>query len=145
MSERIIRIFISHSWDYEKHYKTLSSWIFGENWSSGQARLKFEDYSVPRNDPIHTRGSDEELENRIFARIALSHVIVIPTGMYASHSKWIKKEIAGAKGYKKPILGVNPWGQERRSVFVKKAAKEIVGWNKEVVVKKIWQFYSSNQ
>ena len=68
-------------------------------------------------------------------------MIVIPLGMYASYSKWIKKEIDGAQSYTKPILGVNPWGQERKSSVVAAAAKETVGWNSKSVVGGIWRLY----
>ena len=54
-------------------------------------------------------------------------VIVIPVGMYASYSKWIQKEIDGANHYAKPILGVNPGGQERISTVVVAAAEEMAG------------------
>lgn len=63
-------------------------------------------------------------------------------GMYTSHSKWIKKEIDGAKNYKKPILGVNPWGQERKSGIVQENADYIVGWNQKVIIEGIWDLYN---
>jgi len=142
VSTHNIHIFISHSWSYSGHYDTLYSWIFGKSWSFGQASLKFSDYSVPKNDPIHTTGTDKDLENKIFNKIALSHVVVIPTGMYASYSKWIKKELDGAKKkYSKPVLAVNPWGQIRRSSVVQEAASKTVGWNSKSVVNGIWELY----
>ena len=33
----------------------------------------------------------------------MSHVVVIPTGMYTNYSRWIKKEIDSSSGYNKPI------------------------------------------
>ena len=77
----------------------------------------------------------------IFNQIRRCHVIVIPLGMYANYSKWIKKEINGADRYAKPILGVNPWGQERKSSVVAADAKETVGWNSKSVVGGIWRLY----
>ena len=88
-----MRIRISHSWTYSDHYDTLASWIFQESWSVGQASLDFRNYSVPKDDPIHNARTDKELKEAIYRQIALSHVIVIPTGMYASYSKWIQKEV----------------------------------------------------
>ena len=61
--------------------------------------------------------------------------------MYANYSKWIKKEIAGANSYVKPILGVDPRGQQRSSSVVANAAKETVGWNSKSVVDGIWRLY----
>ena len=145
MSEHIIHIFISHSWNYHKHYETLWSWVFDESNAMGSARLRFQNYSVPKNDPIHTDGSDRELQDRIFARIARSHVIVIPMGMYTRYSKWIRKEINGANSYKKPILAIRPWAQERASSVVRDAADAVVGWNRGSLVREIWQLHRGNQ
>ncbi len=138
MSTHQIHVFISHSWAYSGHYDTLSDWIFGGNWSVGQASLAFHDYSVPQDDPIHNAPTVKELQDAIFNKISRSHVVVIPTGMYANYSKWIKKEIAGAGGYEKPILAVNPWGQQRGSTVVSDAATKLVGWNSQSVIDGIW-------
>lgn len=142
MSTRQIHVFISHSWNYSDHYDSLSDWIFNGNWSAGSASLDFRDYSVPKNDPIHNAANDAQLKNAIFDKISRSHVIVIPTGMYANHSKWIRKEIDGAKEYNKPILAVNPHGQEKRSSIVIDNANELVGWNKDPLINAIWKLYN---
>ena len=141
MSTRQIHVFISHAWDYSGHYDKLAEWIFEEKWSSGQASLDFRDYSIPKSDPIHNASNTQELTNAILDRIGRSHVVIIPSGMYATHSKWIRREIDGAKELKKPILGVNPWGTERKSSVVLQSANETVGWNKEPLVNKIWELY----
>lgn len=143
MSTRQIHVFVSHSWSYSNHYNTLSDWIFNKNWSVGQASLDFRDFSVPRNDPIHNANNDTQLRQALYNQISRSHVIVIPTGMYAAYSKWIQKEIDGAIGYGKPILAVHPWGAQRTSADVVAAATKIVGWNAEPVVKAIWELYNS--
>lgn len=141
MSTHQIHVFISHSWTYSDHYVTLSSWIFEEKWSVGQASLDLRDFSVPKNDPIHNASTKNKLKDAIYNQIRRSHVIVIPMGMYASYSEWIQKEIDGADTYDKPILAVNPWGQERRSSVVRLACSKMVGWNKKSVVNGIWDLY----
>ncbi|CAA6604198.1 conserved hypothetical protein [Rhodospirillaceae bacterium LM-1] len=144
MSVHQIHVFISHSWGYSGHYDTLADWIFNTNWRVGQASLNFLDFSVPKNDPIHNAPNESSLKEAIYSKIARSHVIVIPQGMYASYSKWIKKEIESAGSYSKPILAVNPWGQERASSVVKNAATKTVGWNSETVISGIWNLYRGN-
>lgn len=69
------------------------------------------------------------------------HIVIVPTGMYATHSVWIGKEISSAVARNKPILGINPWGQRRRSGVVVGSASRIVGWNRKSVVKAIWNLY----
>ena len=141
MSTRQIHVFISHAWAYSDHYETLAEWIFKERWSVGQASLDFRDFSIPKNDPIHNVRSSKQLQDAIFDKIARSHVVVIPSGMYASYSNWIQKEIDGAKGYRKPILAVNPWGQQKKSGVVLDNADYGVGWNKQPLINAIWKLY----
>ena len=141
VSTHQIHVFISHSWAYSGHYDTLADWIFKQKWHVGQASLMLQDYSVPKGDPIHNAGSDRALQAAIFNQIARCHVVVIPLGMYANYSKWIQKEITGASPQAKPILGVDPWGQQRSSSVVANAAKEMVGWNSKSVVGGIWRLY----
>lgn len=141
MSTHQIHVFISHSWSHSGHYDTLSDWIFNEKWSVGQASLDFRDFSVPKHDPIHDADNDTQLKDAIYNQIARSHVIVIPTGMYANYSTWIKKEIEGSKYYEKKILAVNPWGQQKGSGIVKDNADDLVGWNKKPVIDGIWNLY----
>ncbi|MQY42604.1 nuclease [Epibacterium sp. SM1969] len=141
MSTHNIHVFISHSWTYSAHYNTLANWIFEQKWSFGQASLNFKDYSVPKDDPIHNATNDAQLQAAIFDKIARSHVVVIPVGMYVNRSKWIKKEIKGAQAYRKPILSVNPWGQERKSSIVMSVSSDHSGWNMDPLVGKIWGLY----
>jgi len=141
MSTHQIHVFISHAWAYSNHYDTLATWIFKENWSVGQASLDFRDFSVPKSDPIHDATSTKALQEAIYNQIARSHVLVIPSGMYANYSKWIQKELDGAKAYGKPILAVNPWGQEKKSGVVLNNADQGVGWNKQSVIDGIWKLY----
>lgn len=137
-----IHVFISHSWTHSNHYDTLSSWIFEENWSVDKASLDLRDFSIPKDDPIHNAPTEKKLKDAIYNQIGRSHVIVIPTGMYANYSKWIQKEIDGADEYEKPILAVNPWGQERKSSIVHSACSKLVGWNRKSVVDGIWELYN---
>ncbi len=142
MTNHNIHIFISHAWKYSDHYDTLSDWIFQSKWNVNGIALNFKNYSVPKDDPIHNAPTNKELKDAIFRHIERSHIIVVPTGMYANYSKWIQKEIDGASNYKKPILAVNPRGQLRTSGVVADRATSQVGWTKESVVKEIWKLYN---
>ena len=138
-----IHVFISHSWAYSGHYDKLAEWIFDLDWTVGQAHLDFRDYSVPKDDPIHNARSDARLREAINRQIARSSVVVIPTGMYTTHSKWIQAEIDASATMEKPILGVNPLGQQRRASVVSDAADKVVGWTSKGVVNGIWNLYQN--
>lgn len=134
-----IPIFISHSWTYSHHYETIGKWLFSERWNYDGIPVLFADASVPKSNPIHYAPNEAALRNAIYMRIAASSVVVIPTGMYSAHSRWIQKEIDGAKLLDKPILAVNPWGQERKCSVVVEACNLHVGWNKDSVANGAWR------
>lgn len=134
-----MNVFISHSWSYSNHYDRLAEWIFDETWTVNGQRIQFTNTSVPRDNPIHFAPNDAALQQAIYQRIADSHVVVIPTGMYANYSKWIRKEIDGAKVYRKPILAVDTWAQKRASSVVADAADDAVGWNKQPIINAVWR------
>lgn len=120
------RIFISHSWAYSEAYDKVEDFLRKEN-------VEFYNHSVPKDDPVHTNGSDRQLYDAIEAKIKGCSCVIILAGVYASYSKWINKEIEIAQKYGKPIIAVQPWGAERTSLAVKNAADVIVGWNAKSV------------
>ena len=133
---RTYNLFISHSWSYSDAYDKLEGFL------DTRPYFSFKNYSVPKDDPIHTNGTDKQLYDAIKNKIQLTHVVVIMAGVYASYSKWINKEIEIAQrafAIATPILAVTPWGAERTSTTVNDAADLIVGWNSESIVKGIRQ------
>ena len=145
MEKIIINVFISHAWKHSDAYDTLYEWIFNKSWTKGQMPLTFRNYSIPKDDPVHTNGTDEGLIQVIEDKIKPCSVIAIPTGMYATYSKWIQKEIDISKKFSKPILSIAPWGQERESSNVKKASRKHVGWNQKSVIDGIYDLYYSQR
>lgn len=127
-------LFISHSWTYGSQYENLINLLDKRRY------FFYRDYSVPKNDPLHTRGTDRALYNAIKNQIKLSSVVLILVGVYGSYSKWIDKEIQIAQtefSSIKPIIAIKPWGSQRTSTKVKNAADKIVGWNTESIVSAI--------
>ena len=127
------RIFISHSWSYDNDYYKIENFLKQEG-------LFFYNHSVPKDDPIHTNGSDWQLANAIESKIKGCSCIIILAGVYATYSKWINKEIDMAKKYNKPIIAVEPWGAEHTSSIVKDAATIIVGWNAKSIVNAVKKY-----
>ncbi len=122
-------LFISHSWTYGDAYEKLTSMI--------DEKIDYHDYSVPKNDPIHDAGTDEELEAAIKEQMKHASVVLIMAGKYSTYSKWIKKEIKLAQnGFSspKPIIAITPWGAEQISSVVKDAVDEVVKWNSDSIV-----------
>lgn len=128
------KLFISHSWDYSDSYKKLKELL------DNDPTFSYVDHSVPKDDPIHTDGTDSELESAISSKIRGCSAIIVLAGVYSTYSKWIKKEIDIAKNiYSKPIIAVKPWSAERISSIVKENADSIVGWNSCSIINAIRQ------
>ena len=127
------RIFISHSWAYSEAYDKVESFLRQEG-------VSFYNHSVPKDDPIHTNGTDKELSEAIEQTLLVCSCVIILAGVYATYSKWINKEIEMAQKYNKPIIAVQPWGAERTSSVVKEAATVIVGWNAKSVADAVKQY-----
>ena len=127
-------LFISHSWAYSDAYESLVSLLDKRSYFS------YRNYSVPKDDPLHTNGTDRQLYNAIKNQISPSSVVLILAGVYASYSKWIDKEIDIAQNEfdtAKPIIAIEPWGSDRTSTVVKNATDKIVKWNTESIVSAI--------
>ncbi len=120
------RIFISHSWNYSNEYDSIIDFL-------DKQRVDYYNHSVPKNDPVHTNGTDKQLYDAIDAKIRGCSCVIILAGVYASYSKWINKEIEIAQKYHKPIIAVRYWGAARFSTVVTNAADRIVGWNSKSV------------
>ena len=131
---RTFNLFISHSWTHSDAYDRLVNLL------DSRTYFDYSNYSVPKDDPLHTNGTDLQLYNAIKAKMARCSVILILAGVYASYSKWIDNEIYISKNEflsNKPIVAIEPWGSERTSVTVKDAADKIVRWNTDSIVSAI--------
>jgi len=127
-------LFISHSWAYSDNYERLTNLLRNRKY------FTFKDYSVPKDDPIHTQGSNAKLYSAIYEKMKPCSVVIILAGVYATYSKWINNEIKIAKNefiFQKPIIAIEPWGSKKTSSIVKQNADLIVGWNKDSVVSAI--------
>ena len=127
----IYNLFISHSWTYSNAYENLIELL------EKKPYFIFKDYSVPKNDPIHNAYYESQLRAAIKAKIQPASCVIILAGVYATYSKWINIEIELAKALGKKIIAVQPWGAERTSSVVKRAADIVVGWNTDSIVNAI--------
>lgn len=123
---KFMNIFISHSWKYSNDYDRIKQFLIDND-------VDFRDYSVPYTDPIPTFGTkaqrDKQLWDQLDTQIKLCSCVLIPTGVYASHSDSIKKEVEIAQSYNKPIIAIRRWAAEEESTIVVNAATYHVNWN----------------
>lgn len=131
---RTLNLFISHSWTYSDQYTRLVTLLQKRGYFS------FRNYSVPRDNPVHSNGTIAELRQAIRQQMAPCSVVLILAGVYATYSQWINEEIDLAKeGFRdpKPIVAIAPWGSQYISSTVRASADQIVRWNTESVVSAI--------
>lgn len=127
------RLFISHAWRYSDSYRRLVDLL------DSAPRFKWSNYSVPKHDSLDT-ATDKELTDALRRQIRPTQCVVIISGMYFNHSKWIQKEIDIAQEMGKPIVAIRPWGAERTPKVVQDAAKDVVGWNTSSIVNAIRRY-----
>lgn len=127
------RLFISHSWAYDTHYNNLVALLDADPY------FRYSNYSVPKDDPIHDAENEQELADAIERQMRFCDAVLILGGKYATHSKWIRKEIRIAKSYStpKPVIAIRPWGAEQMSQFVQDNADTVVGWSTAPIVRAI--------
>lgn len=124
-------LFISHSWTYNAEYDGLVSLL------RSRPYFTFSNYSIPKDDPVHTSGSDKQLSDAIWRHLRPCGIVLVMAGVYSNYSKWIDKEIELAKkGFEnpKPIVAVERWGSKRTSRIIKDAADRVVKWNADSIV-----------
>lgn len=120
-------IMISHSWDYNEHYEKVKGWL------DDAPYFTWTNYSVPYTNPIDAKGK-KELQEKLTNRISNCSCVIILSGMYVAYSEWIDFEMDTALRMGKPIIGVEPWGQERVPQKITENAITVVGWNSKSVV-----------
>src|SRR6187549_3589099 len=112
---RTYNLFISHAWNYRAEYYRLISLL------KTARNFSFKDFSVPSHDPLDTR-TDRELLAALRRQIQLVHVVLVISGVYATHRDWIRRELELADGFSKPIIAIAPRGSARISAAAQDAA-----------------------
>lgn len=127
----IYNLFISHSWSYSNAYEKLVSML------NSSPYFTYKNYSVPKDDPIHNASDDYQLRDAIRNQMQRASCVLIMAGVYSTYSKWINIEIQLAEEMGKTIIAIEPWGSERTSSTVKRAADKIVSWNTSSIISAI--------
>ena len=73
-------IFISHSWSYGDTYDRLCEML------NERSYFSYNNYSVPKDDPIHNAPTSSQLYSAIKSKMAPCSIVLIMAGKYASYS-----------------------------------------------------------
>jgi hypothetical protein len=124
------KVFISHAWDYNEDYYRIEKWL------NEAPYFVWTNLSVPKHNPIL---NGEQLAKELHNQMRPADVFVILAGMYAAHSDWIQYEINFARRIGRPIVGIQPWGSKMTPLVIQAGADEVVGWNRDSIVRAIRQ------
>lgn len=128
-------LFISHAWDYTDEYQGLVNLLNSdptfvwENLSASQAKPLSVLFHLPRSYRYMVRQIDD--------LVSRADCVLVLAGMYAAHRGWIQSEIEAAQDLRKPIVAVEPRGNERFPDAVMHANPERVGWNSASIISAI--------
>lgn len=124
------RVFISHSWDYDKDYRTLIRNF--DNYG-----FEYYNHSIPEEkalDEETTRAIEDGIRNKMRG---CSKILVL-AGEYANNF-WIKREVKIASEMGKEIIAIRPWNSSSIPSYLKVEADTIVGFNAKTIIEKIKQ------
>lgn len=129
---RRYELFISHAWDYKDEYEGIIRLL------NSDPTFQWNNLSVPIDNPLpvlfHLPKSFRNIVRQLDERIARADCLLVLAGMYASHRGWIQSEIEAAKDFHKPIIAVEPRGNERFPDAVMQVADDRVGWNSASII-----------
>ena len=134
---RIVRVFISHSWDHSDQY------VYLVNFLRRIEDFQFYNYSVPKHDPLKA-SSEKDLLDDLCEQLRGCHVLIVLATMRPTDSEWIQKEILIANIYNKPVIAIVPRGQKRISSFIKTYSDIIVKWSTKSIKKALYELVCKN-
>jgi hypothetical protein len=140
---RTYNLFISHSCTYTDIWIDNEAYEHLVDFLDKDSSFSYCNYFVPKDDSVHTHGTDQQLYNTIKDQISPCDVVLIMVGVDIPYNKWVGKEIDIAKNEfnpAKPILAIDPWWGKHTSSRIKDTADKIVKWNTESIVSAIREF-----
>lgn len=129
MYSKLYNIFISHAWKYGDDYDRLINLL------NSDSSFYYRNYSAPKDKPLmldyDSYVYESEIKRAIDNKIKYVSCVLIIGGMYAKR-KWMKYELLSAQKFGKPIIVVEPWGQER--IPCELDCYPHVGWSTKSIV-----------
>lgn len=129
-------IFISHAWKYGDEYERLVSLL------SNASNFLYSNFSAPIDKPLQNLDSTDvstvaQINEAIIRKIKPCNCVLVISGMYYNHRRWMKYELDVAKKLNKPIIAIVPRGAEKTPLDVYAVANELVSWNTDSIVSAI--------
>ena len=124
-------LFLSHAWKNDSDYCELVKMLESDD------SFEFKNYSVPDcGSPVDLdeAAQKNKLISVLDEQIRGADCVLILSGMYASDSYWISKEIKIAKAYNKPVIAVKSKDLGKVPKAIQDDAVKVVAWDVESIV-----------
>ncbi len=121
-------VFISHGWQFDRHYWELIAWL--------QEEPQFS-CCVPHH-VIRPDAESTNLKEELIRQIRPAQAVIILSGLYRKHRFWLDYTMTEARNMNKPIIGVCSWTKEAVPESVLKASTmPPVKWNRSSIVQAV--------
>lgn len=133
LEDKQYNVFVSHSWEYDEHYERIVDFL------NEVPSLEWQNHSVPSTDPLSVR-TDSALRSELRNQMRTASVVLVSSGMYGAHSKWIPEELDLAEELGKPVIAIIPEGQSKIPARIQEVADTQVGWRKASLINAIGEY-----
>jgi len=121
-------VFISHGWQFDRHYWELIAWLQEEPYLS---------CCIPHH-VMHPATESTDLKQELREQILPAQAVLILSGLYSKHRFWLDYTIAEARKMKKPILGVYSWKKEAVPENIASAVTvPLVLWDRSSIIQAV--------
>lgn len=136
---RPYKLFISHAWDYGSQYDGLVKLLRTDLFFHWVDLSVSEDNQLPTH-PLLQK-SFRYLVRQLDEKIQQADCVLVIAGMYFSHRGWIQSEIEAAREFRKPIIAIKPWGNEKMPAVLSAQilSADDVAWNRQSIISSIRQ------
>jgi len=121
-----IRLFVAHAFEPSTDYSRVFDYL------ESARNFYYRNVAVieaPAN------ADKEALKQELRKQINLAEVVLVPAGLYRDQLEWVNFEVNCAKGFDKPVIGIETFGvKEKLPVQLEALADEIVPWNERDIV-----------
>jgi hypothetical protein len=133
LDDKQYNLFVSHSWGHGEHYERIVEFL------DEVPSLEWQNHSVPSTDPLPVN-TDEALRSELRTQMRTASVVIVSSGMYGAHSKWIPVELDLADELGKPVIAIVPEGQSKVPTKIQEVANTQVGWRKASLVNALAEY-----
>ena len=127
-------LFITHAWPYRADYEGVVNLLNAER------SFKWADLSVTVNAPLSAfmpllPKSYRCIVHQLDEKIREADCVLVLAAMCVAYRGWIQSEVEAALDFKKPIIAVRPYGQERvPQELSQEAITDQVGWRTDSII-----------